>query len=133
MAKKTIVGKIIESILSAFKSNWIDWIVKIAKKVPKELQDELATIVEIVNVIKKMADSPIADIIVKATPTKWDDAAKVWLSEALGRWLEKYNDLSDDGNIQSIATRLTQEATGMSYGQSAVTIEAKYQMMKQEA
>lgn len=133
MAKKTIVGKIIESILSAFKSNWIDWIVKIAKKVPKELQDELATIVEIVNVIKKMADSPIADIIVKATPAKWDDAAKVWLSEALGKWLEKYNDLSDEGNIQSIATRLTQEATGMSYGQSAVTIEAKYQMMKQEA
>jgi len=134
--KHTILGKVVEAILSVFKSNWIDFIAKLWKKVPDELKVQLIDIVQIVNRIKTYVDSPAIDLITFAIPGDADDKAVAWLRKVLGqitselRLLDIPTSEYSASDLHNIATRLTQEITGLKYGQAAVTIENAFQNNK---
>lgn len=131
--KHTILGKVVEAILSVFKSNWIDFIANLWKKVPDELKDKLIDIVQVVNRIKEYVDSPAVDLITYAVPGSWDDETVAWLRKVLQEITGHLN-IKDKptseytaSDLHNIATLLTKEVTGLSYGQSAVTIENAFQ------
>lgn len=131
--KKTIVGKILAAILSVFKENWREFITKLWKKIPVELKTELLNIVDIVNRIKNYVDSPAVDLITYAIPGDKDDKAVAWLRQKLAditselNLLDKPTGQYSSTDLHSIATRLTQEVTGLPFGQAAITIENAYQ------
>lgn len=137
--RKTILGKVIAAILSAFKENWLNFLIKLWKKVPDDLKVTLANIVEIVERIKHFVDSPAVDLITEAIPGNADDAAVAWLRRLLGEVISKLNLLDrptpeyTSSDLHNIATLLTQEVTGLSYGQSAITIENAFQNLKKVA
>jgi len=123
---------IVHKILELFIRNWEGFFIKVWKKVPSKLQDELKMIVKVVENIKRVVDSPVADVITAIIPGEADDRMKEWLREVLPKILEKYYwiEKSNPDTFHNIATNLTKELTGMSYGQSAVTIEMAYQNLK---
>lgn len=131
--KKTFLGKIIQAILDVFKDNWVEFIKKLWKKVPSDIQDEVSTVINIVENIKNVADNQAFDLVVLATPFTWDDAALAFIRKLLTDILEKERLINvppsqfTSGNLQSIATGLTVGLTGMSKGQASVTNEACYQ------
>lgn len=133
---KTVAGKVIEAILSVFKENWLSFITKLWKKIPEELKEKLIEIVEIVERVKTYVDSPAVDLITAAIPGKADDEAVKWLRAILRTLTAELNLLDKPTSeysatdLQSLATRLTQEVTGMPFGQSAITIENCYQNYK---
>lgn len=132
--KKTILGKAIELILKVFKDKWPDFLVKLWRKIPAELKAKLVDIVEIVERIKQYVDSPVVDLITFSIPGDKDDKAVAWLRMILASITSELNLLDKKEytatDYHNIATRLTQEITGMSYGQSAITIENTYQNYK---
>lgn len=127
--KKTIIGKLLESLFGDFKSKWQKWILKIANLVPDELGDKLKVIILLIERLKEYVHSEDAENLVKFIPGDIDNDFLDWLQKVLPEYpIEKY-DLSDGGHAHLLATYLTRDLTGMSLGQSAVTIEAKYQKM----
>lgn len=124
---KTFLGKIIASILEVFKSNFPEFIKKIYNKIPDDLKFKLSAIVQVVENIKTFVDSPTADLITEIIPGDLDDDLKDWLRKVLPAILEKYKDISGAGYYHLVATELTSDLTGASFGQSAITIEAVYQ------
>jgi len=130
---KTLFGKAIEAILSLFKENWFDFITKLWKKIPKELQEKLVDIVEIVERIKTYVDSPVVDFIASVIPGDKDDKIISTLRAILRSIIEELKLIDTPSSelkatdLQSIATRLTQEVTGLPFGQAAITIENTYQ------
>jgi len=113
----------------------IAWITKAVKTVKDligsgKIEQELENVVDIVNKIKQYADSPIADIIVKATPFTWDDAAKKWLSVFLTAVLDKYNSLKDAKALKEIAGKLAQRQTGLPLETASARVEETYQLSK---
>lgn len=128
MEKKTILGKVVEAILSVFKENWTEFISKLWGKIPGDLKDELLDVVGIVNTIKSFVDSPILDVLVKITPTQADDKALEWLREIFTKLRLDSLNVSDltKTDYHNIATLLTEKATGLPYGQSVITIENAY-------
>lgn len=134
--KKTLLGHVVEAILSVFKSNWIDFITKLWKKVPNEIKDKLIDIIHIVNRIKEYVDSPAVDLLTYAIPGSWDDEAIAWMRKTLqaitGELNIKDKPTSEytSSDLHNIATLLTKELTGLSYGQSAITIENAFQNNK---
>ena len=131
--RKTVIGKILESILSVFKENGLGFFRKLWKKVPDELKVQLSDIVEIVERVKGYVDSPAVDLITFAIPGDADDKAVKWLRTILGNITSELNLLDKPvsdysaSDLHNIATLMTKEVTGLSYGQSAVTIENAYQ------
>lgn len=136
---KTIVGKVIAAILTVFKSNWLTFIVKLWKKVPDELKIELVKIVDIVERIKSFVDSPGIDLLTAVIPGNADDEIVSWLREKLAdiisglNLLDKHSSEYTSSDLHNIATLLTMEVTGLSYGQSAITIENAFQNTKKIA
>lgn len=134
--KKTILGKVIAAILSVFAENWLNFLIKLWKKVPTELKIELVKIVDIVERIKTFVDSPAIDLITSVIPGDADDQVVKWLREKLRdiikdlRLLDKPTADYSASDLHNIATLLTMEATGLSYGQSAITIENAFQNTK---
>jgi hypothetical protein len=127
--KKTIVGKLLQSLFGDFKSKWEKWILKIANLVPDELGDKLKVIVLLIERLKEYVHSEDAENLVKFIPGDIDNELLEWFKKILPEYpLEKY-DLSYSGHAHLLAAQLTKELSGMSFGQSAVTIEAKYQKM----
>jgi len=130
---KTVFGKALEAILSLFKENWFEFITKLWKKIPKELQEKLVDIVEIVERIKTYVDSPIVDFIASVIPGDKDDKIISTLRAILRSIIEELKLIDTPSSelkatdLQSIATRLTQEVTGLPFGQAAITIENAYQ------
>jgi len=129
---KTVAGKVLQAILSVFKENWLSFITKLWKKVPEELKEKLIDIVEIIERVKTYVDSPVLDLITAAVPGQADDEAVRWLRAILRtvttelNLLDKPTSEYSATDLQSLATRLTQEVTGLPFGQSAITIENAY-------
>lgn len=134
--RKTILGKVIAAILSAFVENWLSFLIKLWKKVPTELKVELVKIVDIVERIKTFVDSPSLDMITAVIPGDADDETVKWLRDKLRditiglRLLDKPSTEYSASDLHNIATLLTMEVTGLSYGQSAITIENAFQNTK---
>jgi len=125
--KKTIFGKIIEAILSVFAENWQEFVGKLWRKVPTDLQDKVIIGVDVVNLFKNFVNSPTADIITAIIPGHYDDDIKKWLREFLERIdLDKYMP-DDEGHLHLLATYINKEATGLSFGQASLTTEVAYQ------
>lgn len=130
---KTIAAKILQAVFSLFKENWLDFILKLWKKVPDEIKIELSTIVEIVERIKIYVDSPAVDLITFAIPGDKDDKAvaksRLFLNETLSklRLLDVPTEKYSASDLHNIGTLMTKQVTGLSYGQSAVTVENAYQ------
>lgn len=130
---KTIAGKLLQAVFSLFKENWVDFILKLWKKVPTEIKIELSAIVEAVERIKSYVDSPAVDLITYAIPGDKDDKAVAFLRNALNESISKLRLLDTPtseytaSDLHNIGTLMTKEITGLSYGQSAVTIENAYQ------
>ena len=131
--KKTILGKAVEAILSIFKTNWKEFLVKLWSKVPADLKIELLEIVSLVNLLKKYADLTLFDAIVAMTKTEKDNQFLAWARKTLDKIATEYdiqNTLVKDlrrGDWQTIAAETTAEAYNMPYGQAAMTIENAYQ------
>jgi len=133
---KTLFGKALEAILSLFKENWFEFITKLWKKIPSELQEKLVDIVEIVERIKTYVDSPVVDFIASVIPGDKDDKVISTLRAILRTIIEELKLIDTPASelkptdLHSIATRLTQEVTGLPFGQSAITIENAFQNYK---
>jgi len=136
-----IFGKIIAVILSVFASNWDSgkFIRSLWKKVPDELQDKVSIGVEVVELLKKAIDSGTVDVLTAIIPGRLDDEAVFWLRVFLPKLLDKYKILTspDEFNnaqvYHNFATEVTQEATGLSYGQCALTTEVSFQNLVKNA
>ena len=91
---------------------------------------QLERAINIVSKIKQYADSPIALIIVKATPFDWDDKAKQALSTFLGLVLAKYSTLKSRKALKEIAGNVAQKETGLPLEVATVKVEEAYQASK---
>lgn len=129
--KKTWLGSVLAAIISVFASNWESFTAKAYKKIPDELKEKVSLAVVIVENIKKFIDSPVADAITAIIPGTVDDQIKEKLRVFLPVLLDKYNALNQESlkpdASHIIATEITQELTGLSFGQSALTTEVVYQ------
>lgn len=127
---KTIFGKAIQAILSIFISNWPSFVSKLWRKVPGELQDKVTIGVRIVEALKRLVDSPVADVITSIIPGDVDDKVKDHLRAVLPIILDRWRSISGEASYHGIATEINTEITGMPYGQSALTTEVGYQALK---
>lgn len=129
--KKTWLGKILASILGLFASKWPEFVGKLFTKIPDEVKEKVSLAVKIVNSIKVFLESPTADLITAIIPGETDDNIKEWLRVFLPKLLERYNVINQSSLSPEashlIATNITQELTGLSFGQSALTTEVVYQ------
>lgn len=126
--EKTFFGKILGDLFDFFKSNWEKFFKKTwNNSVPEPIKEKVTAIVKMVQLAKQMVDSDIADIVTAIIPGDWDDKIKDYLRKKLPVYLEKYKDLTDPDNAHNLATNLTKDVTGFSYGQSAVTVQMGYE------
>ena len=95
-----------------------------------KIQTELEKVVDVVNVVKRYADSPIAVIIVNLTKTQIDNQAREWLSKFLQKVLDKYNTLKSAEALQEIAGTLAQRQTGLPLETASIKVEEVYQASK---
>lgn len=130
--EKSFFGKIIAAILSVFAENWETFVAKLWRKVPDELQDKVSIGVRIVENLKVVIDSPMADVVTSIIPGDLDDKLKDYLRILLPKILEKYGSITSISNktAHNIATDINQDLTGLSYGQAALTTEVAYNAMK---
>lgn len=133
MEKKTWLGKLIADLLETFKTKWPDFVASLWPRVPKELQEKVSIVIRVVENIKNFVDSPAADFITTVIPGDVDDKVKDWLRKVLSEWKVKQDYiLNDPGHLHLLATHLTSDLTGLSFGQSAITTEVAYQAFKKE-
>jgi len=129
--QKSWIGKILASILGLFASKWPEFVGKLFTKIPDEVKEKVSLAVKIVNSIKVFLESPTADLITAIIPGETDDNIKEWLRVFLPKLLERYNVINQSSLSPEashlIATNITQELTGLSFGQSALTTEVVYQ------
>jgi len=129
--QKSWLGKILASILGLFASKWPEFVGKLFTKIPDEVKEKVSLAVKIVNSIKDFLESPTADLITAIIPGETDDNIKEWLRVFLPKLLERYNVINQSSLSAEashlIATNITQELTGLSFGQSALTTEVVYQ------
>jgi len=131
--QKSWLGQIIADLLEIFKKNWPKFVASLWPKVPKELQEKVSIVIRVVENIKNFVDSPAADFITSVVPGDVDDNIKVWLRKVLADWKVKQDYiLNDPGHLHLLATHLTSDLTGLSFGQSAITTEVAYQNFKKE-
>lgn len=131
--KKSWLGQIIADLLETFKSNWPKFVASLWPRVPKELQDKVSIVIRVVENIKNFVDSPAADFVTSVIPGDVDDKVKEWLRKVLADWKVKQDYiLNDPGHLHLLATHLTSDLTGLSFGQSAITTEVAYQAFKKE-
>lgn len=131
--QKTWLGQIIADLLETFKINWPKFVASLWPKVPKELQEKVSIVIRVVENIKNFVDSPAADFLTTVIPGDVDDKIKDWLRKVLVDFNVKDGYiLNDYGHLHLIATHLTSDLTGLSFGQSAITTEVAYQAFKKE-
>lgn len=131
MEGKGFLKVFVHKVLELFTRNWEGFFIKVWKKVPYSLQKELNIIVKVVEKFKDVIDHPATDLLTEIIPGEADDRLKEWLRKVLPDLLHKYYwDKKNPDTFHNIATHLTKELTGMSYGQAAVTIEMAYQNYK---
>lgn len=119
--------KLISKIL-----NWVKSTVKSVKKFISSgsLDEKLIKVVGIVNVIKQFADSPIALIIVKATPFDWDNKLRAFLITLLKDVKVKHGSLKTAPALKEIAGSIAQKETGLPLETASFKVEETYQTSK---
>lgn len=132
---KTIFGKIIAAVLDVFISNFPEFIHRLFNKIPDELREKIEVIIEVVGNINKFVQSPTADFLTAVIPGNVDDEFKEWLRANLPKvftHLGTYDKFREQSGpeLHSIASLLTKELTGTSFGQAAITAEVVYQKLK---
>ena len=128
--KKTLIGKAIQWIFDQFKTNWPSFVAKLFTKIPKDVLDKVTFAVVVIEAIKKWLASDKAQKIVDFIPGHYDDDLRDYANEFLAAY--DFNDLLEllPKDSHNIATTLTSELTGLSFGQSALTTEVVYQVRK---
>ena len=111
---------------------WIGNAVKTVKEYifNGNIDEKLIKVVGIVNVIKQFAESPIALIIVKATPFDWDDKLRAFLITLLKDVKLKHGSLRTAPALQEIAGTLAQKETGLPLETASFKVEETYQTSK---
>ena len=129
--QKSWLGKALQAIISLFEAGWEKFVGKAYNKIPDELKEKVSLAVKIVESIKVFIESPTADILTAIIPTTIDDELKVWLRKVLPIILDKYKVISQSKLTPEashlIATNITQELTGLKFGQAALTTEVVFQ------
>lgn len=125
--EKTLFGRIIAAIVGAFIVGFPDFVKQAYKKIPDELREKLATIIEVVATIQKFVDSPLADIVTAAIPGNADDQFKTWLRLVLPEIIERYKASTAFNPEHDIAAELTHRLIGGDKGQAIITTEVVYQ------
>jgi len=125
--EKTLLGKIIAAILAVFISGFPEFVKKVYRKIPDELKEKLAIIIDVVEKVKEFVDSPIADIVTAAIPGNADDEFKEWLRKVLPDIIERYKNSTAFNPEHDMASELTAKLTGVGKGQAAITAEVAYQ------
>lgn len=130
--KKTWLGRVFASIAQLFMNNYESWLKKLWNNIAEDLKPDLINIVEIIERIKSYVDSPTVDLITYAIPGDKDDKAIEWLRAILRTIIAELklnetpvNELSKTDK-QSLATRLTEEVTGLPFDQASTTIKTAY-------
>lgn len=130
--KKTWLGKIFASIAELFMNNYEKWLKKLWNNIAEDLKPDLVNIVEIIERIKTYVDSPTVGLITWAIPGDKDDKAVELLRTILRSIIAELkltdtpvNDLSKTDK-QSLATRLTEDITGLPFDQASTTIKTAY-------
>ncbi|MBB6236476.1 hypothetical protein HDC90_001088 [Pedobacter sp. AK013] len=130
--KKTWLGRVFASIAALFMNNYEAWLKKLWRNIAEELKPDLITIVNIIERIKSYVDSPVVDMIAVVIPGDKDDKAIAWLRSVLRSIIEELKltdtpsaDLSKT-DLQSLATRFTEEVTGLPFDQASTTIKTAY-------
>lgn len=130
--RKTWLGRIFASIARLFMNNYETWLKKLWNNIAEELKPDLIDIVQIIERIKTYVDSPAVDLITWAIPGDKDDKAVAWLRATLKSIIGELKltqvppgELSKTDK-QSLATRLTEEITGLPFDQASTTIKTAY-------
>ncbi len=129
----------LKGVLSLFIDNFPAFVKRLFGKIPSELKEKFAVIINVVENIKHFVDSPATDLLTTVIPGTADDKLKEWLRKALPKLLEQLGYLQNDiltlssdkdiksAQLHSIAVLLNKELTGSSFGQAAITTEVVYQ------
>lgn len=132
------IANLLKGVLGLFISNFPEFILRLVKKIPAKLEKEVQFIIDIVNVIKDLANSELADVLTAAIPGDKDDKLKEWLQMWLPRILNELKLVqagkivfSDDEDIRgaqlrAITSVLTEKYTGMPPDQAAITSTVVY-------
>lgn len=130
--KKTWLGRVFASIAELFMNNYENWLKKLWKNIAEDLKPDLVNIVGIIERIKSYVDSPAVDLITWAIPGDKDNKGVEWLRTVLRSIIAELklkeipvNELSKTDK-QSLATRLTEEVTGLPFDQASTTIKTAY-------
>lgn len=130
--KKTWLGKVFASIALLFMNNYESWLRKLWINMSEDLKPDLVNIVNIIERVKSYVDSPGIDLITWAIPGDKDDKVIAWLRSTLDNIMHELNlldipvgDLSKTDK-QSLATRFTEEVTGLPFDQASTTIKTAY-------
>lgn len=130
--KKTWLGRVFASIAALFMNNYESWLKKLWNNIAEELKPDLINIVQIIERVKSYVDSPVVDMITAVIPGDKDDKVVIWLRGVL-RTIILELDLTDKTGAeltkvdkQSLATRFTEEVTGLPFDQASTTIKTAY-------
>ena len=130
--KKTWLGRVFASIAQLFMNNYEIWLKKLWRNISEELKPDLINIVQIIERIKSYVDSPTIDLVTWAIPGDKDDKAIAWLRQVLDSIImelkldSKTSEQLSKTDKQSLATRLTEEVTGLPFDQASTTIKTAY-------
>jgi len=139
MAKKTIIGKLIEKIFGDFKENWPSFVAKMFRKVPDDVREKVSIGINIVENIKTWLGGSTADFITHIIPSDYDDELRVRLISLCSVILKLYEKVETVDKMKleqseklSIAANINSSLTGFTFGQSAVTTEIVYNGLKSD-
>lgn len=130
--KKTWLGRVFASIAAYFMNNYETWLKKLWKNIAEELKPDLVTIVNIIEKVKTYVDHPGVDLLTYAIPGDKDDKAVAWFRKLLAEVLVELNLITKPSyelsktDLQSLATRYTEEVTGLPFDQASTTIKTAY-------
>lgn len=130
--KKTWLGRVFASIAALFMNNYETWLKKLWNNIAEELKPDLITIVNIIERVKSYVDHPGVDLLTSVIPGDADDKMISWLRKALGEVLAELNLIAkpmtelSKTDLQSLATRFTEEVTGLPFDQASTTIKTAY-------
>lgn len=123
--KKTIAGKLIESIVAVFKELFPSFIEKTYRKIEPELRQEISWITQIVSKINTVIESPGIDVLTDLIPGDADDQFIEWARKILPAYREIRMWLNNEQKALLSAELLIQK-TGMELSQALITSQVVY-------
>jgi len=128
--EKTLIGKALQWIFDQFEYNWPEFVAKLFTKIPKDVLEKVIIAVKTIEAIKQWLASNKSKQVVDFIPGDWDNDLRDYLNEFLSEYDFSEVEKLFPKDSHNIATTLTSELTGISFGQSALTTEVVYQKLK---